>query len=208
MKITVTIDKGGVDKTLRNLKDNLGGIALDAGAKAVHAKLLRHFRERQREPNKTGWPAREFWFSNKGDSVAERTDQPRLSGDRAEIVIRSAALARKLSSSPKPIKPGSGKKYLAIPATESAYTFLGMPRSYPGIRFAFAHFPGDPFDHERPALVTGDGKNPVVHYWLARSTNPKPDPRALPSQEELSKSAVSAISRTVKLMLSQRSPNG
>ncbi len=199
VQINITTNKERAEIILKRLKQDLPKEAHDGAAKAVYECIREHFRKKQSEPHT--WEGTKnfghsgFW-SGESWSVREQTFLQPVSSDTATVVIRSAGLKRKLNPQ-GPITPKNGKKYLALPATEAAYKFRAMPRDFPGVKFTFTHFPGDPQDHKRPALVNDTG-TPI--YWLARKTNPKADPTALPSDTTLQTEAIDAIITVIKTL--------
>ena len=184
MEINVKIT--GAESIVNSISE-LQKPALEAAGAGMHNCLLEHFRARQSEPRADGFSPVGFWFGNGGNSVAERTMPPVIDGNTAMVIINSPALAHKLDSAPPPITPKGGRKYLAIPATDAASQFPGMPRDFAGTHFAFLPHPGG---GNRPALADASD---IPVYWLIRRAQTRHDPRALPSEQDLSTAATDAI---------------
>ena len=85
------------------------------GARMVNF-LRTHFRSRQREGNRRGWPHRYFWYGTKG--VAQLTAMQKADETGAEIAIASPAFAHKVKGGT--IEPKRGRA-LAIPLSAEAY---------------------------------------------------------------------------------------
>ena len=127
-----------------------------------------HFRKRELgSPNKQGFPRTHFWRKEGFDKTAVAEVTP----DRATVTIGSAAIGFKLRGGT--IRPGPGKKALAIPLTALAY----------GRRPSENHIPGL-FVRRRAGraayLATREGKALRVHYLLLRSVTQRADHDTLP----------------------------
>jgi len=85
--------------------------------------LQEHFRARDGEGNKHGWPSRHFWSKQ----VLAQVGPVALSDRDATITIASPELAHKFKGGR--ITPKAGKKALAIPMNELAYR-RGSPREW------------------------------------------------------------------------------
>lgn len=195
-----------------------------AAAQSVRNTLVDHFRLRQSEGNARGWQSKGFWDGARGDSVTKNIRRPVVEGDATLIEIASPALAHKLTGGT--VKPTGGRRYLAIPETESAY-LADSVRSYLGGRLAFVYGLYDDGSW-RPALAATQnyikrisrGKNAgkerivkrnesgtsgigAVQFWLVRSVTHKEDPRALPETSELESAAVASAAEELSLILSE-----
>lgn len=166
---------------------------LRSADQGVRLCLQRHFKARQTEPRRDGFPRQGFWFGNKGGSVWERVRPTEFGAHHATIRIASAALAHKVAVNPPPIVPKRGK-FLAIPATAS--TVGKSARDCAGARFGYALHPsGD----RRKAIVDSNGR---ALYWLARRAVTPHDPQALPSRKTIASHIEMAIGSFVKTLSS------
>ncbi|MBP5320619.1 MAG: hypothetical protein J6334_06495, partial [Kiritimatiellae bacterium] len=88
--------------------------------------------------------------------------------------------------------------YLAVPATDAANLFPGLPRDNPALAEKPVGRAPHPAGGDRPALLDASG-SPL--YWLIRSADPPFDPRALPSRPALHRAALSAAGDALKSLL-------
>lgn len=158
---------------------------LDAGSAGLRSCLERHFIARQKEPRKDGFPPQGFWANTNGKSVNESIQPTVFTAAKATIPIASAALAHKIDPSPPPIRPKRAK-FLTLPAIAAAAT--RPARDIPDLKFGYA--PTGEGEKKRPALL----QNGIVYYWLARQVHTPHDPRALPSDPDLRRHLITAIS--------------
>jgi hypothetical protein len=189
--VTVTI-KDGATYTLTKIAEGLTNRRpLNAAVgKRGETELREHFRERNQEPNKKGWPSQDFW-----NRIRKSTALTSVDDTGATIVIADPAFAGKTRD--HTIKPVEGK-YLTIPAIaeaagRSARTFQNLEpliRWMNGKRRAVALV-------ERRATLLRDRKDGTatekkgelvggrVFYWLVESVRQKKDPRALPAKDKM-----------------------
>lgn len=197
---------------------------LEAAGASMRADLTRHFRDREKEPadnsawprNGQAFPKRYFWAGTRGNSVAEAIREPKVEGDTVTVNIDSPALRHKIAENPPPIRPGAGRKFLAVPANARAAGWDGRPADFRGageMAFAFARASDDPnrwvpalvaHTHYQRQITKGKKKGQLaiaragqtathgageVQYWLIREAKTKHDPKALPDEKALSESA-------------------
>jgi hypothetical protein len=193
-KVTVTI-KDGASYTLTKLAEGLTNrrpLNAAVGGRGVK-ELRQHFLEREKEPNKKGWPSQHFW-----DRIRTATALASVDESGATIAISDPAFAGKMHD--HTIKPKEGK-YLTLPAIaeaagRSARTWnnlVPLIRWMRGVRRAIALV-------ERKAsnisygAARKDGSRSVTHtsssiggviYWLVESSRQKKDPRALPPRDKM-----------------------
>lgn len=194
-KITVRITEDTASPALlaiaRSLEDRTG---LHGALAGRGERVLRdHFAQRESEPNKRGWPKQHFWDQIRGATAVSRVDR-----EGAEITVNDPRLAQKIYGGE--IKPGAGKKYLALPAIAEAYGRSpgGVPNLHPLIRMisgerrviALAENLASEIKFGR---LKKDGSRTVtqtasrigtIWYWLVKSVNQPKDQRALPTNEE------------------------
>jgi hypothetical protein len=190
-RVTVTI-KDHATYTLTKLAEGLTNRRpLNAAVgKRGESELREHFRERNQEPNKKGWPSQDFW-----NRIRKATALATVDETGATIAISDPAFAGKTHDFT--LKPVEGK-YLTIPAIaeasgRSARTFSNLVpliRWRRGVRRAIALV-------ERQATLLRDRKDGAatekkgelvggrVFYWLVESVRQKKDPRALPTREKM-----------------------
>lgn len=227
-EVTVEVDVSKADELLGKVaSDKTRKAVLKAAGASMRVDLTRHFRDREHEAaDNSAWPKfgqafpkRYFWSGTRGNSVAEKIGKPRVEGAEVAIGIDSAALAHKLAKNPPPIRPGAGRKYLAVPANARAAGWDGRPADFRGageMTFAFARTAAGRLApafvakaHYQRRITRGKKKGQLavaragqtathgageVQYWLIREAKTKHDPKALPPEEALAESA-----RTVAL---------
>lgn len=183
MKVTVTIHDGAT-YTLTKLAEGITNRRpLNAAVgKRGETELREHFRERNQEPNKKGWPSQDFW-----NRIRKATALAAVDESGATIAISDPAITQKIYGGD--IVPKEGK-YLTIPAIaiaagRSARTFQNLEpliRWMNGKRRAIALV-------ERKATHIA-GRQEVggqVFYWLVEKIHQRKDPRALPTREKMEK---------------------
>ncbi len=200
---------------------------LEAVGKEVRAATIEHFRDREREPEKTaGFPKfgqsfgkRGFWAGTSGRSVAESVGEVVAIADGVAVPITSRALEHKADPNPPPITPKGGRKYLAIPANARAAAWQGMPRDFNvsgGLVFTYSLTPSGRWapalsaraNHlrtvmrgKRTGTTSTTGKSThgqgEVQYWLVRSVQTKHDPRAMPDAAMLTDRANARAASTL-----------
>lgn len=185
MKANIVIS-GGAIYSLAKLSDSLTNRRpLNAAiGKRGEVELREHFRERNQEPNKKGWPAQDFWNRIRKSTALTAVDE---SG--ATIAIADPAIQQKIYGGE--ITPKEGK-YLTLPAIaaaagRSARTFQNLEpliRIINGKARAIALV-------ERRASNISYGRGGVRHtsssiggvvFWLVEKVKQKKDPRALPER--------------------------
>ena len=190
--ITVKFQNAEALGLIRKLPTKLGRKVWAAAGGALESLVRRHFLERGREPNKQGWPSRNFWAKE----GAQKTALIGVTESGATIGISSPAIAHKIQGGT--IRPKRGKM-LAIPASARAYA-AGSPR-------AGKWASGELF------LVRPSGKNPFLasaagdaitpQYWLVPSVTQAPDPRTLPTPEAMAEAVEQAAADAVTRILEE-----
>lgn len=227
-EVTVEVDVSKAEELLGKVaSDETRKAVLETAGASMRVDLTRHFRDREHEAaDNSAWPKlgqaypkRYFWSGTRGNSVAEKIGEPRVEGAEVAIGIDSAALAHKLAKNPPPIRPGAGRKYLAVPANARAAGWDGRPADFRGageMAFAFGRTVSGGWapalvakTHYQRRIAKGARKGQLavaragqaathgageVQYWLIREAKTKHDPKALPPEEALAESA-----RTVAL---------
>jgi len=148
--------------------------------KALENQLKAHFVMRDAEGNKQGFPSQHFWSREVRDKTALREVTP----DRATVGIDSAPFRQKVFGGV--IRPGPGKKFLALPTRAEAYGVLPRANTIPGLFAVRVKSTGKAY------LATRDGKALRVYWRLVTSVNQAPDPKALPPRAQL-QAALDAI---------------
>ena len=191
IKVAITVQGSGTAVVAR-LQDQLAHPRPlhEAAAAAVCNTVQRHFLGRNSEPNKHGWPSKNFW-SKEG---FQKTAVAEVSDAGATVGIASPAIAHKRTGGTVTPKRG---KYLAIPITAAAY-LAGSPREggMPDL-FPITSRSGFSF------LARREGKfgSMAPQYLLLRSVTHKPDPRTLPETSAMEQSAGKAVRTALKTFL-------
>lgn len=166
---------------------------LAAAAGAVADGVRRHFLARNAEPNRKGWPKRNFWTREGANHTAVG-----LVTDAAAVVqVSSAAIAHKLTGGT--IRPGPGRRALAIPLTAEA-SAAGSPRL--GVLDGLFRPRGT-----RILATRGAGGRLVPQYALAAKVTQAADPRTLPPARDLQQAAVRAADAAVERALRRGAAN-
>lgn len=145
-----------------------------------------HFLRRNQEGNKYGWPRSNFWVNK----VRKQTAITSVTDEEAEITVASPEFVHKIRGGKVAAKRG---RYLAIPLTAAAKK-AGSPREWddPSALFPVRSAETGAFFL---AMKTAGGILPV--YDLKRSVTHKADPRALPSEAEISRELTDEAVRTI-----------
>jgi hypothetical protein len=138
--------------------------------------LKDHFQQREMQGGKTrarGWPSQHIWAG-----IAEATQLAQVTPDTATIRIASRILAHKITGGT--VRPGPGKRYLAIPLRAAAYGKSPGGGQVPGLFFLRTK-------KGRQYLMKKGAKSGPLKaalspwYRLVTSVTHQPDPQALPS---------------------------
>lgn len=155
---------------------------LALASRAVLRLVKDHFADRERgSPNKKGFPRTHFWRREGHDKSAVVS----LTPDQAVIGIGSPAIGMRYTGGT--IRPGPGKRFLAIPLTAEAYGRRPSERHIPGlfVRRVLS----------RAFLATRDGAALRVHYLLVRSVVQPADPDTLPRPSRINRVVQDAVTR-------------
>ncbi|MDR2981993.1 MAG: hypothetical protein LBV12_07065 [Puniceicoccales bacterium] len=173
MSITLNVTKGlspDLQKCYRLLKNRKPLMTMLGGATAI--ALRRHFRRRNREPNKSGFPKANWWQKE----VAQRTALTGADNNSATVTIASAQFPLKFYGGTVKAKRA---KYLAIPMHPAAYGKTPRDGTIQGLWLVNGKNPGKKF------LARHEGGKLVFYFSLVKSATHRPDPRALPDLEKL-----------------------
>jgi hypothetical protein len=141
--------------------------------KELERQLKAHFLKREQDsPNKQGFPRSHFWIREVRDKTALRD----VTADSATVGIDSAPFRMKLNGGT--IRPGPGRKLLAIPVRAEVYGVLPRAGTIPGLFFK-------KLTGGRMYLAARDGSALRVYWRLVPSVTIPADPRALPSVADL-----------------------
>lgn len=158
---------------LRALDDGPRRALLGRLGKELERTLQAHFVRRDREGNARGFPRSHFWSRE----VRAKTALRAFTADRATVGIDSPAFRQKLRGGT--IRPGPGRRYLALPVRAEAYGVLPRAGTIEGLFFLRSKGSGKAWLARRE-----DGALRV--YWrLVRSVTQAADPEALPPIETL-----------------------
>jgi hypothetical protein len=171
---------------------------LKAAGKQLQDDLQDHFSSRNSEPNKQGWPKKNFWA---GIANATKFDSSSVSDSEAIVVINDPAINQKVYGGT--IRPTHGRA-LAIPMNADAYK-AGSPRKLQTNFLRLLVTRSGAYLVEREATKIGlsrrkkGGYRPTGQigekfwYHLVPSVTQAKDERALPESSFLEGSVMSAI---------------
>lgn len=152
-----------------------------AAGSALTRQLKEHFTQRNFDTDtkraRKGWPKQNFWTRR----VAQKTRLGVVTASTATIQIASPEFAAKLKGAN--IRPGPGKRALAIPLRAIVYGKRAAAQPVPGL-FVFRSprskkaFLASTEGPDRPGRLT-------VYYRLLRSVRVPADPKALPSDKSM-----------------------
>lgn len=103
-------------------------VLLQAVGKEVAVALQKHFRARDGEGNRRGWPSQHFW-----SKVAAKTSHQNATADGVTVTVASAPFIHKITGGKVTAKAAGA---LAIPLTAEAYKKQGkgtLRESFPGL---------------------------------------------------------------------------
>jgi hypothetical protein len=169
--IAIALDKDEVTPHLRKLlKDAaadgpLGNVLGRAGANV----LKKHFREKNKTPNKLGGTRTNFW-----SRVAESVQSPRVAGGNLVIHVSHPAIAQKVFGGTITAKKA---KNISIPIDPKAHG--KSPRVFPLLQFAMTKA-----GVKLLGLKDGNGGMNWL-YVLKPSVDQDPDPTALPKDADV-----------------------
>jgi hypothetical protein len=141
--------------------------------KQLEVELKAHFAAREQEGNKRGFPRTHWWAREVRGQTALRS----ATGEEAVVGIASRQFAFRLRGGT--IKPGPGKRFLAIPLRPEASGVLPRAGTIPGLFFIRSKALGKGW------LAAQEGAALRFYYRLVPSVTQKADPRALPPLEQL-----------------------
>jgi hypothetical protein len=155
-------------------------LLLQEVGKAVANHLKDHFQARNAEGNRRGWARSNFW-----NTIRDATAYTGATDTKATVTIASVEFLHKLRGGT--IRPGSGRRYLAIPLTSDAKA-AGSPREWDN--------PGELVAIRLPRglyLFRKQGDRMRAYYKLVKSVTHRPDPKALPPTAELQATVDQAV---------------
>lgn len=167
---------------------------LGAAQAAVVDGLKRHFLARNGEPNRMGWAKRNLWTTE----GVEKTAPGALTATSAEVRVSSPIIAHKLTGGT--IRPGPGRRALAIPVDEEAY-LAGQPslKVIPNLKLVKV----GPKGRQTAVLAQDTGHDQLeIKYRLVPAVTQPADPRTLPPPDTLAQAAgdaaAAALARQVR----------
>ena len=171
---TITADLRRIATGLANKRPLMAALG-----KQLEIDLRAHFRMRDAEPNKRGFPRRHFWRS-----ILQRTGLESVTDAKATVVISAPELIHKIEGG---VVSAKRARALSIPLSAEAYK-TGSASLFPR-PLAMVARPGKP-----PLLIepTPKGAKPfILHYVLVASVRHDKDPRAMPPPQKIEASLLS-----------------
>jgi len=141
--------------------------------KELEREIKAHFVKRDDEGNQSGFPRTHFWTREGRNNTALRD----VTADTATVGIASPQIAHKLTGGT--IRPGPGRRFLALPLREEAAGVLPRAGTIPGLFVMRSKILGTAW------LATNEG-GALRFYWrLTPSVDQAADPRTLPPIDAL-----------------------
>lgn len=160
--------------------------------KELELQLKRHFLARDQDsPNKSGFPRSHWWARE----VRAKTALRGYDADSATVGVASAQFAFKLTGGT--IRPGPGRKLLALPVRAEAYGVYPRAGTIPGLFFK-------KLTGGKMYLAARDGTALRVYWRLVPSVTIPMDPRALPPADDLRKALEARAVKEVKRITQQQ----
>lgn len=155
--------------------------------KALERALREHFKALDADPNtaraRKGWPKQNFWKRR----VADNTRLERVTNHSATVAIASREFLMKVYGGT--IRPGPGKRALAIPLRAEVYGRRPSANPVPGL-FVYRSRSGKAF-----LARAEDDAELVLYYRLVARVTQKRDPRALPPSKDVRKAIDHTVNR-------------
>lgn len=179
-----------VKQILRALEPAQRKSLLTRLGKELEVQLKKHFAQRDQDsPNQQGFPRSHWWARE----ARAKTSFRAATADKAEVGVDSRQFASKLTTTT--IRPGPGKRALALPMRGEVYGVLARANTIPGL------FPIRSKILGKAWLATREGGALRFYFRLVPSVTIPADPRALPPagvlQAALEKRAESEFQRIV-----------
>lgn len=194
--ITVRFDDAGVQRGLRELV----GLSrrprqlLQAAARSARGVLVSHFGKRNQVPNALGGRRTHFWAE-----VAKSTQVSQVTDQSATITIGDSRFPQRLFGGV--LRPKAAKA-LTIPIHAVAH---GRTAGEMAMRDGRPLFQVKPAGSRQVFLARTQPDGEVQFlYVLKRSVTQKPDPNALPTNNQMAQAAVSAADRQLQVELARR----
>jgi hypothetical protein len=149
---------------------------LAALSERLLGELKEHFRLKEAQPNKSGWPKGHFW-----GRVRQLTVLGPVSDTEGSVIIGDSRFAIRYYGGT--ILPKE-KANLAIPINPQAAGIYPMQNKFPGLFLTFRRVDGE----LKKFLATGDKSDPksqMFLYVLKKSVEHPKDPTALPPDEKI-----------------------
>jgi len=167
--------------TLRGMERHLQDTRplMEALAKEMDVAFREHFRKREGEGNRQGWPSRHFWARE-----VMRYQTFSATDRQAVLSIASPAFLHKITGGQ--IRPKKGKG-LAIPQHPLAYSLGGPKASGLDLKYVPVNR-GKLLGHlvlDAARRYKGKNARGEIMYAIVRSVQQAADPAALPAQPEL-----------------------
>ena len=159
--------------------------------KALERALREHFADRDNDTTtaraRKGWPKQHFWARR----IRDNTVLAEVTPDTATVRIASREFRQKYYGGT--IRPGPGKRALAIPLTRDTYGKRASSNPVEGGLFVWkSPKTGKAFLAGNTPAADGSLQ---LYYRLIRSVRQQPDPRALPPQATTARTIDTALQR-------------
>jgi hypothetical protein len=159
--------------------------------KELERQIKAHFVRRDQEGNRSGFPRTHFWAREGAAKTALRA----YTADSATVGIASPAIAHKLTGGT--IRPGPGRRFLALPVRPAAAGVLPRAGTIPGLFVVRSRILGQAW------LATREG-GALRFYWrLVPSVHQDADPATLPPVAQLQAALEARAEQEIARILQQ-----
>lgn len=159
--------------------------------KELEGAIKAHFTKRDQEGNQSGFPRTHFWAREGRNKTALRD----YTADTARVGIASPQIAHKLTGGT--IKPGPGRRFLALPLRPESAGVLPRAGTIPGLFVMRSKILGKAW------LATNEG-GALRFYWrLVPSVHQAADPDTLPPVAELQAKLEARAERELERIVAQ-----
>jgi hypothetical protein len=181
--------RADLQKLINSIENPAPGLIM--AGRAVAKLLRKHYEQKHaNEPNKLGGKRQNFWLR-----VKHGVNEPRQTApDQVTVSVSDPAIMQKIKGGTISAKRAT---MLTIPVDPRAYGRAASVLEHElGIKLVLVAKSGRAFLAGR--ITKGKGSGLRVFYVLKKSVNQRPDPTALPPEEQITQTATDAFNAWIK----------